>query len=94
MKSLPQVELMWTTKQFKVDVLALLLIIEVKINFSLDLDNTGYQTIKMYWFLPASVYSSSSLLIIEVKINFSLGFDNTGYQTNKLQNFKKVEFWL
>ena len=36
-----------TTKQFKVDVMALLLIIEVKINFSLGFDNTDYQTNKL-----------------------------------------------
>ena len=30
--------------QFKVDAMALLLIIEVKINFCLGFDNTGYKT--------------------------------------------------
>ena len=39
---------MYTTKYFQVDVMALLLIIEVKINFSLGSDNTGYQTNKLY----------------------------------------------
>ena len=38
---------MKTAKHFKVDVMALLLIIEVKINFSLGFDNTGYQTNKL-----------------------------------------------
>ena len=39
---------MKTAKHFKVDVMALLLIIEVKINFSLGCDNTNYQTNKLY----------------------------------------------
>ena len=39
MKCLSGVELMLTTKQFKVDAMALLLIIEVKINLSSSFDN-------------------------------------------------------
>merc|ERR1711954_279512 len=41
------VQLMLTTSPFKVDVMALLLIIEVKINFSLGFENTDYQTNKL-----------------------------------------------
>ena len=47
MKCLSGVELMLTTKQFKVDAMALLLIIEVKINFSSGFDNADYQTNKL-----------------------------------------------
>merc|ERR1711954_117790 len=46
---LAQVELMLTTKPFKVYVMALLLIIEVKINFSLGFENTYYQTNKLQY---------------------------------------------
>ena len=38
---------MSTTKQFKVDIMALLLIREVKINFSLGFINADYQTNKL-----------------------------------------------
>ena len=47
MNGLSGVELMLTTKHFKVDAMALLLIIEVKINFSAGFDNTDYQTNKL-----------------------------------------------
>ena len=42
-----QGQLMWTTKLFKVDVMSLLLVRDVKINFSLGFDNTDYQTNKL-----------------------------------------------
>ena len=57
MKCLSGVELMLTTKQFKVDAMALLLIIEVKINFNLGFDIKGYQTnSKMYMHYTVQLY--------------------------------------
>ena len=47
MKGLSQIQLMKTTKLFKVDAMALLLIIEVWINFSSGLDNVINQTNKL-----------------------------------------------
>ena len=70
MKCLSGVELMLTTKQFKVDAMALLLIIEVKINFSSGFDDaiikqTNYKmymqyTVPLYCTLCHKVMSSVS----------------------------------
>ena len=58
MKCLSGVELMLTTKPFKVDAMALLLIIEVKINFSSGFDNVIIKqtNCKMYMHYTVQLY--------------------------------------